>query len=116
MATIDKKLIHFNSETSFETAKSNNQLKDSSIVFVGDHESAKGKKIYTHGETYWTDYSGTNGISVQNGVVGNFSENLLYFNTTAEFEALITQLGGEDNLPVPCVIFVGEEGAVYYNS
>lgn len=45
MAEIEKRLIHFNSEETFKTRKSD--IKDTSIAFIKD-----GQKIYTHGQIY----------------------------------------------------------------
>lgn len=42
---IDKKLVHFNENSTFENNK--DQIKDTSIVFVKDVN-----KIYTHGADY----------------------------------------------------------------
>lgn len=116
MATIDKKLIHFNSEANFNTALQNNQIKDTSIAFVGDNTNAIGKKIYTHGETYITHYEGTDGVSVNDDKIGLSSPHILYFTDTVEFDTYLEEIGGEDNIPVPCVILINSEGAVIYGS
>lgn len=44
---IDKKLIHFNRKEVFEEKLANNEILDTSIVFVKDS-----KEIYTHGNLY----------------------------------------------------------------
>lgn len=44
---INKKLIHFNSKENFENKVANNEILDTSIVFVKDS-----KEIYTHGNLY----------------------------------------------------------------
>lgn len=44
---IEKKLIHFNKKEDFQSKLNNNEIKDSSIVFVKD-----ANMIYTHGEEY----------------------------------------------------------------
>lgn len=115
MATIDKKLVHFNKEEYFNNALKNGQIKDTSIVFIGDHDTATGKKIYTHGETYITNYEGTAGVAVKDNKIGLISDNLLFFETTIALDEFIETIGGEDELPIPCVIFVDETGAVIYN-
>ena len=44
---INKKLIHFNSKENFDNKVANNEILDTSIVFVKDS-----KEIYTHGNLY----------------------------------------------------------------
>jgi hypothetical protein len=44
---IEKKLIHFNKNEDFKNQLENNEILDSSIVFIKDTN-----KIYTHGEEY----------------------------------------------------------------
>lgn len=44
---INKKLIHFNSKTNFENEVANNNILDTSIVFIKDT-----KEIWTHGQFY----------------------------------------------------------------
>lgn len=44
---IEKKLIHFNKKEDFKNRLDNNEILDSSIVFVKDSNM-----IYTHGEEY----------------------------------------------------------------
>ena len=44
---INKKLIHFNSKEVFEEKLANNEILDTSIVFVKDS-----KEIWTHGNLY----------------------------------------------------------------
>lgn len=47
---INKKLIHFNKKTTFETERANGNILDTSIVFIKDS-----KEIYTHGQLYPCD-------------------------------------------------------------
>lgn len=50
---IEKKLIHFNKNEDFKNRLENNEILDSSIVFIKDTN-----KIYTHGEEYqWISWS-----------------------------------------------------------
>ena len=44
---IDKKLIHFNSKENFDNKVANNEILDTSIVFVKDS-----KEIWTHSNLY----------------------------------------------------------------
>lgn len=44
---IEKKLIHFNKKEDFQSKLNDNQIKDTSIIFVKD-----ANLIYTHGEEY----------------------------------------------------------------
>lgn len=44
---IEKKLIHFNKDAEFKNRLNNNEILDTSIVFVKDTS-----KIYTHGTEY----------------------------------------------------------------
>lgn len=44
---IEKKLIHFNKDEDFKQKLSNNEILDTSIVFIKDTN-----KIYTHGAEY----------------------------------------------------------------
>ena len=44
---INKKLIHFNEKSEFDKRLANNEILDTSIVFVKDS-----KEIYTHGNLY----------------------------------------------------------------
>lgn len=44
---IEKKLIHFSEDTEFKKRLNNNEILDTSIVFVKD-----ANKIYTHGTEY----------------------------------------------------------------
>ena len=44
---INKKLIHFNSKENFDNKVANNEILDTSIVFVKDS-----KEFYTHGNLY----------------------------------------------------------------
>jgi hypothetical protein len=45
--SINKKIIHFKHESDFKNKIDNNEIQDSSIVFIKDSN-----KIYTHGEEY----------------------------------------------------------------
>lgn len=47
MATIDKKLIHFNKRKEFDNRLANGDIKETSIVFIKDTQ-----EIWTHGEFY----------------------------------------------------------------
>ena len=50
---IEKKLIHFNKNEDFKNRLENNEILDSSIVFIKDTN-----KIYTHGTEYqWVGWS-----------------------------------------------------------
>ena len=49
---INKKLIHFNTKAEFEKRLSNNEILDTSIVFIKD-----AKEIYTHKQIYQCDLS-----------------------------------------------------------
>ncbi len=50
---IEKKLIHFNEDTEFKKRLDNNEILDTSIVFIKD-----ANKIYTHGTEYqWVEWS-----------------------------------------------------------
>jgi hypothetical protein len=44
---IEKKLIHFNEDTEFKKRLNNNEILDTSIVFIKN-----ANKIYTHGTEY----------------------------------------------------------------
>ena len=44
---IEKKLIHFNADTEFKKRLDNNEILDTSIVFIKN-----ANKIYTHGTEY----------------------------------------------------------------
>ena len=44
---INKKLIHFKTKENFDSKVANNEILDTSIVFVQDS-----KEIHTHGTTY----------------------------------------------------------------
>lgn len=44
---IEKKLIHFKEDTEFKKRLDNNEILDTSIVFIKDNNT-----IYTHGEEY----------------------------------------------------------------
>ena len=50
---IEKKLIHFDKKEDFNNRLTNNEILDSSIVFIKDTNT-----IYTHGEEYqWISWS-----------------------------------------------------------
>ena len=50
---IEKKLIHFKEDTEFKKRLNNNEILDTSIVFIKD-----ANKIYTHGTEYqWVGWS-----------------------------------------------------------
>ena len=50
---IEKKLIHFKEDTEFKKRLDNNEILDTSIVFIKD-----ANKIYTHGTEYqWVGWS-----------------------------------------------------------
>ena len=44
---INKKLIHFKTKENFDNKVANNEILDTSIVFIKDS-----REIYTHGNTY----------------------------------------------------------------